>query len=129
MNLELYSSLISESEKIKSKYLGSRLLIALGLLFITGVRISELLPLKVSQIKTFFIECWINCAKRAHSNYKNFLTSEGVKIIKALKKNFEILLYFKTDPSYIFTFQYSDKPLGRGPFNRFLNEFIPEGQY
>lgn len=48
INLETYNILISEAENIKNKYLSARLRIALALLFITGVQMSELLPLKVS---------------------------------------------------------------------------------
>ena len=40
-------------------YLGARLRIALAILFITGIRISELLPLKVYQVQTLFADSWI----------------------------------------------------------------------
>ena len=128
MNLENYLFFISESERIKNKYLKARLRIAITLLFITGVRISELLPLRVSQVKTLFAEGWIaiDRSKRGHSSYKAFLTPEGFKIIKARKKDFEILLFFKDDESFIFTAENSNKPLARGPFNRLINQFIKQ---
>lgn len=63
-------------------------------------------------------------SKRGHTSHKAFLTPQGFKIIKSRRKDFEILMYFKTENACIFTAQYSDKPLERGPFNRLINEFI-----
>lgn len=78
------------------------------------------------QIKNLFTNGWISIdrSKRGHASHKAFLTPQGFKIIKSRKKDFEILMYFKTENSFIFTAQYSDKPLERGPFNRLINEFI-----
>lgn len=55
---EIYEILITESEVIlyESKFRGTRLRLALVLLLVTGIRISELLPLKLYQIKTLFVE-------------------------------------------------------------------------
>ena len=47
----------------------------------TEIRISELLPLKVGQLKTLFKEGWIEIErlKNGAANHKAFLISEGKK--------------------------------------------------
>lgn len=57
---EIYEVFINRSYKIQQEsYHGARLRLALTLLLITGVRISELLPLKVDQRITLFAKSWI----------------------------------------------------------------------
>lgn len=125
---EIYEILISESEVIlyESKFRGTRLRLALVLLLVTGIRISELLPLKLYQIKTLFVEHWIEIdrAKRGPSNHKAFLTKEGANIVRKRLSDLEIMSSYKTDNCYIFTAQGSNKPLDREAFNRILNQFI-----
>ena len=60
--------------------------LSLCLLAVTGVRINELLNIKVSQLKTLTQESWIaiDRSKRGPSNYKAFLTKEGKKIIQVM---------------------------------------------
>ncbi len=66
---EIYKMLIEESNKLSyaKSYRGVRLRTALALLFVTGIRISELLPLKMGQVQTLFTEqsirININCNK------------------------------------------------------------------
>ena len=50
-------------------------------------------------------EGWISIdrLKRGPSNHKAFLTSEGKKIVKARKRDFEFLFLMKDKDSYIFT--------------------------
>lgn len=125
---EIYEILISESEVIlyESKFRGTRLRLALVLLLVTGIRISELLPLKLYQIKTLFVEHWIEIdrAKRGPSNHKAFLTKEGANIVRKRLSDLEIMSSYKTDNCYIFTAQGSNKPLDREAFNRIINQFI-----
>ena len=77
----------SSKELIKAAegptYINLRTRIALCILAVTGVRINELLPLKVRQLKTLFEENWIaiDRSKRGPSNHKAFLTKEGKKIM------------------------------------------------
>lgn len=125
---ESYNFLISETYKLNygKTFRGARLRIALSLLLVTGVRISELLPLKIYQIKTLFAKHWIaiDRAKRGPSSHKAFLTQEGQKIIQERLSDIEIILLSKNDNSYIFTAEFSDKPLDREAFNRLVNQFI-----
>ena len=58
ITIEIYRIFIEESYKLSytKSYRGARLRIALVLLFVTGIRISELLPLKMGQVQTLFTE-------------------------------------------------------------------------
>jgi hypothetical protein len=64
--------------------------VLISLLFIIGIRISKLLPLKTFQVNTLFSESWIsvNRYKCGHANHKVFLTPQGSKIMKERKKYF-----------------------------------------
>ena len=79
--------------------------LTLCLLAITGVRINELLNIKVSQLKTLTQESWIaiDRSKRRPSNHKAFLTKEGKKLIQDRKKDFEFILLIKEPDAYVFT--------------------------
>ena len=103
MTAEIYKELIKEAEG--PTYLHVRLRLALCLLAVTGVRINELLPLKVSQLETLFKENWIaiDRSKRGPSNHKAFLTKEGKKIIQDRKKDFEFIFLIKEPDAYVFT--------------------------
>jgi integrase len=107
---------------------GARLRLALALLLVTGVRIRELLPLRLNQIETLFNKGWISIdrAKRGPLNHKAFLTQEGKKILKNRLKNLEQVAYFKNSDSFIFTSQDSTKPLKRDAWNRIINSFLKE---
>ena len=86
-------------------YIHVRTRIALCILAVTGIRINELLPLKVSQLETLFKENWIaiDRSKRGPSNHKAFLTKEGKKIIQDRQKDFQLIFLFKEPDSYLFT--------------------------
>jgi integrase len=81
VNKKIYDSLIKNSQKFKytNLYQNARLRLALALLLVTGILISELLPLKMKQVETFFTHHWITIdrAKRGLVNHKAFLTKEG----------------------------------------------------
>jgi len=100
---EIYNLLIKESEG--PSYIATRTRIAICLLTVTGIRIGELLPLKVGQLETLLKEGWISIdrLKKGPANHKAFLTSEGKKIIKARKRDFEFLFLMKDKDSYAFT--------------------------
>ena len=127
---EIYDFLISETKALNysNSFRGSRLRLALALLTVTGIRISELLPVKMGQIRTLFQQGWIaiNRKKRGPASHKAFLTKEGIQIMKDRFSDFEFLAYSKNDESYIFTPENSEKPLGTEPFNRIINQFIKQ---
>ena len=103
INSEIYNLLIKESEG--PTYIATRTRIAICLLTVTGIRIGELLSLKVGQLETLVEEGWISIdrLKRGPANHKAFLTSEGKKLVKARKKDFQFLFLMKDKDSYIFT--------------------------
>ena len=103
VNSEIYNLLMKESEG--PTYIATRTRIAICLLTVTGIRIGELLSLKVGQLETLIEEGWISIdrLKRGPANHKAFLTSEGKKIVKARKRDFEFLFLMKDKDSYIFT--------------------------
>ena len=103
MTAEIYKKLIKEAEG--PTYLHVRLRLTLCLLAVTGVRINELLNIKVSQLKTLTQESWIaiDRSKRGPSNHKAFLTKEGKKIIQDRKKDFQFILLIKEPDAYVFT--------------------------
>ena len=126
---EIYEYLIQRANNIyKETYQGARLRLALSLLVITGVRISELLPLTVDQLENLFRHSWIaiDRMKRGPSSHKAYLTPKGRKIIKKRSGDFEIILYSKTKDSHIFTPQYSDDTLNRTSFTKIINKFLKE---
>ena len=103
INSEIYKLLIQESEG--PTYIATRTRIAICLLTVTGIRISELLSLNVGQLETLLNEGWISIdrLKRGPANHKAFLTSEGKKLVKGRKRDFEFLFLMKDKDSYIFT--------------------------
>jgi integrase len=103
INSEIYNLLMKESEG--PSYIATRTRIAICLLTVTGIRIGELLPLKVGQLETLLKEGWISIdrLKKGPANHKAFLTSEGKKIVKARKRDFEFLFVMKDKDSYVFT--------------------------
>ncbi len=70
----------------------------------TRIRIGELLPLKVGQLETLRKKHWISIdrLKKGPANHKAFLTSEGKKIVKARKRDFDFLFLMKEKDSYVF---------------------------
>jgi len=103
INSEIYNHLIKESEG--PTYIATRTRIAICILTVTGIRIGELLSLKVGQLETLVEEGWISIdrLKRGPANHKAFLTKEGKRIIKLRKRDFEFLFLMKDKYSYVFT--------------------------
>jgi site-specific recombinase XerD len=103
MTAEIYKKLLKTVEG--PAYTDVRLRIAICLLTITGIRINELLPLKVYQLQTLIEEGWIaiDRSKRGPSNHKAFLTKEGKKLVKDCQKDFQFIFLMKEPDSYVFT--------------------------
>jgi integrase len=103
MTGEIYKELIKAAEG--PTYIHVRTRIALCILAVTGIRINELLPLKVNQLQTLIEENWIaiDRSKRGPSNHKAFLNKEGKKIIQDRQKDFEFIFLMKEPNSYVFS--------------------------
>jgi len=126
---EIYEYLITRADSVyRETYQGARLRLTLALLVITGVRISEVLPLKINQLENLFKYSWIaiDRMKRGPSSHKAFLTQKGRKILQKRGRDFEIILYAKENDSNIFTPQYSEDPLNRTAFTKMINKFLKE---
>ena len=130
ITMEIYDSLIQSSQNFKysNLYQRARLRLALALLFVTGIRISELLPLKMNQVESLFTNHWISIdrAKRGPANHKAFLTKEGSRIMRERRSDLELLQLFKKSDSYIFTAENSTKPLAREAFTNLINKFLKD---
>ena len=127
MTAEIYTELMRAAEG--PTYIQLRTRIALCILAVTGIRINELLPLKVSQLETLFKENWIaiDRSKRGPSNHKAFLTKEGKKIIQDRKKDFQLIFLMKEPDSYLFTAEANhSKQLDRVAITRDVNKVMRE---
>ena len=124
---DIYQLLI---ENIRgTSYEAARLRIAILLLTVTGIRINELLPLKVEQLYTLVKSSWIaiNRSKRGPSSHKAFLTQQGKKLIRHRQKDFEIIFAMKNDDAYIFTSQSNhSKQLRRDTLTKEINKVTRE---
>src|SRR6056300_1339538 len=127
MTAEIYKELIKEAEG--PTYIKLRTRIALCILAVTGIRINELLPLKVNQLKTLVEENWIaiDRSKRGPSNHKAFLTKEGKKIIQDRQKDLKLIFLIKEPDSYLFTAEANhSKQLDRVAITRDVNKVMRE---
>ena len=127
---EIYQALINATEADIIRYNGytaARLRIALCLLTITWIRVNELLPLKVHQLKTLLTEGWIaiDRSKRGPASYKAYLSKKGKQILKSRKKDFDLLYLLKEDKSYIFTSQLDhNKHIRREQITKDINKIM-----
>jgi len=127
MTAEIYTELMRAAEG--PTYINLRTRMALCILAVTGIRINELLPLKVSQLETLFKENWIaiDRSKRGPSNHKAFLTKEGKKIIQDRQKDFQLIFLMKESDSYVFTAEANYcKQLDRVAITRDVNKMMRE---
>ena len=125
MTGEIYRELMRATEG--PTYINLRTRMALCILAVTGIRINELLSLKVSQLETLFKENWIaiDRSKRGPSNHKAFLTKEGKKIIQDRQKDFQLIFLMKEPNSYVFTSEAQHmKPLGRVVVTKDVNKVM-----
>ena len=125
MTGEIYKKLIQAAEGPTYSHVRTR--VALCILAVTGIRINELLPLKVNQLQTLIEENWIaiDRSKRGPSNHKAFLTKEGKKLIQDRQKDFELIFLMKEPSSYVFTSEAQHtKPLGRVVVTKDVNKIM-----
>lgn len=125
-----------------------RLRLAMVLLVVTGIRISEIRFLKVSQIVTLFEKNYlqVNLSKGGHKGHKFFLTKEGATLVRPFRVDFQNLMFLLgflkelgTRPNlsniesavlefYLFSAHSSkgQRPLSRSFFTRQLNEVLTQ---
>lgn len=122
---DIYRELIKAVES--PAYSSVRLRIAFCLLTVTGIRINELLSLKVHQLETLLNCHWIaiDRSKRGPANHKAFLTREGKKLVDQRKKDFELIFLMKKPDSYVFTTESKHyQMLSREGLTRYVNRVM-----
>ena len=122
---EIYKLLIEAADS--PSYTSVRLRIAFCLLTVTGIRINELLSLKVYQLQTLLQSHWIaiDRSKRGPANHKAFLTPEGKKLVDQRKRDFEFLFLMKRPDSYVFTSESNhNRMLSRETITRDVNRVM-----
>ena len=122
---EIYNFLIQAV--VSPNYTSVRLRVAFCLLAVTGIRINELLPLKVGQLQTLLEAHWIaiDRSKRGPANHKAFLTREGKKVVDERRKDFNFLFLMKDMDSYVFTSELNHKKmLSRETITRDVNQIM-----
>ena len=122
---KIYKRLIQAAEG--PAYTSVRLRVAICLLVITGIRINELLPLKVYQLETLLESHWIaiDRSKRGPASHKAFLTPEGRRLVEDRNKDFQFLLLMKNPDSFIFTSELNHyKTLSRETLTRDVNKIM-----
>ena len=128
MTRMIYNRLINDGQTTTfCKYKDIRLRVAFCVLFITGMKLSHLLTLKVYQLQTLVEKHWISIPsfKRDSNNSKAFLTEEGKKVIQARERDFDIIFSGKTPNSYIFTSEFRPNVmLRRETISRDINQAI-----
>jgi len=125
MTAEIYQELIKAAKG--PPYINLRTRMALCILAVTGIRINELLSLKVKQLQTLVEESWIaiDRSKRGPSNHKAFLSKEGKKIINDRQKDFELIFLLKEPDAYVFTSEANHfKKLGRIILTKDVNRLM-----
>jgi integrase len=130
MTGSIYEELIKATEG--PSYVLTRSRIIFCILTVAGIRINELLPLKVHQLQNLLESHWIGIdrSKRDPSNHKAFLTEEGKKIVEDRKKDFELLFLMKTPDSYVFTSDFNHyRMLSRETLTKDVNTIIRSISY
>jgi site-specific recombinase XerD len=125
MKPEIYCLLIRAAES--TNYTSIRLRVAFCLLTVTGIRMNELLSLKVYQLKRLLKYDWVGVdrSKNGPAHHKAFLTCEGKRLIDNRKKDFELLLLMKNEYSYIFTSESNhNKMLSRETITKNVNKIM-----
>ena len=126
----------------------SRLRLAMVLLVVTGIRISEIRFIKVSQIVALFGKGYlqVNLSKGGRKGHKIFLTKEGQTLLSDYRKDFINLIFYlgfleelpthrnlgNMEPSVLEFYLFSNNsskgqtPLSRSFFTRQMNEVLKQ---
>ena len=125
MTPEIYRLLIKKV--VNPNHTSVRLRIAFCLLTTKGIRLNELLLLKMNQLQTLLESYWIKIdrSKRGPANHKSFLTRERRKLVVERKKDFESLFLLKNPDSYVFTSELNhNQMLSRETITREINKVM-----
>jgi site-specific recombinase XerD len=99
----VYKLLIKEAAGCS--FISARTRVGLCLLNITGVRVSELLNIRVFDLKTLIKQGYIGIdrVKTGPANHRAYLSTQGKRILKQREKDFQLLFLMKADSDFLFT--------------------------
>lgn len=113
--------------KHENPYIEARNKCALVLLYVTGLRSSEILFIKVRTLKDLFQDGLISVdrKKKGAKGKSAILTKSGKNLLAKHRQSFEFLFAFKNDENcYVFTPSNKNKPLSRETLQRDLNKIL-----
>lgn len=119
--------LIIKIVKTKAKYLKARRILALYLLYLTGLRVTNLLNLNVGQVNQLLQRAHtdITLIKRGAKRHPIRLAYKGHLLIKTIEDHINILSQNKSQDDPIFTTQHSiHEPISSYTFERELNNIL-----
>jgi site-specific recombinase XerD len=111
----------------RRSYNEARLRVSLVLLFVTGVRASELLFITSKQVEDLLLLGYIPITrnKKGESQKKAYLTEPGRQFMKQAQSDISVVLMTKDEGSeYFFTSCGSHKPLSREHFQKIINNTL-----
>ena len=117
---------IIKIEKRKS-YSGCRRRLALVLLYLTGLRVSNLLILSLRHVKSLFKEgkMVIPLIKKGNDRHLIELSVKGLSLFQEHEKDFKTLCKDKKLTNYVFTTEFNiNKAISRESFDRELNSIL-----
>jgi site-specific recombinase XerD len=127
MTYEIYQELLKL--RPDNTYISCRYRLCIALLLLTGVRISEILWIKVKQIHTLFkfekqSYIVVDCKKLEKASHKAFLTPEGLKTLKERATDYEIVMKNKKDDEHFLFSTEKDptKHISRETLTRDIND-------
>ncbi len=96
-------------------------------MFVTGLRVSNLLVLTVSNIKQLIVEgtSQISLIKKGPKRFPLTLSHKGKELLKQYHKEFYLLMRDKQDNQFFFTTQVNfEKPIHRASFDNEINAIL-----
>lgn len=111
----------------QNHFVASRRKTALLLLYVTGLRVSNLLKFEIKHIQELLDkgETNIPLIKKGNKRHHILLSDKSRKWLQQYSKNFTLLMFDKDRDSYFFTTQSRlDKPINRSSFDHELNQIL-----
>lgn len=111
----------------QNHFVASRRKTALLLLYVTGLRVSNLLKFQIKHVQELLDkgETTIPLIKRGDKRHNIVLSEKSRQWLKQHSTNFTLLMFDKERDSFFFTTQNrSDKPINRSSFDHELNQIL-----
>jgi integrase len=121
----VYKLLIKEAAGCT--FISARTRVGLCLLNITGIRVCELLNIRVSDLKTLIEHGYIGIdrVKTGPANHRAYLSTQGKRLLKNREKDFQLLFLMKMDSDFVFTSEkHPTKPIRRETITLNINSVL-----